>query len=157
MRQSDPIVSLALVTALLFTVASPSAYAGVEADKAAIAARLEAWSDAFNARDASQTCDLFSADLLSTVRGRPDEGRDAVCRRIAVALADRNLTMRYAPDIEEVIVSGDLAVVRIVWSVTVQDGPRSTVSKEPGIDVFRREADGRWRILRFLAFSNAPD
>ena len=48
------------------------------------------------------------------MRGRSDEGRDGVCRRIAAALADRGLTMRYAPQIEEILVSGDLAVVRLV-------------------------------------------
>ena len=100
------------------------AFADAADDKAAITARLEAWADAFNARDAIRTCDLFSADLVSTMRGRPDEGRDAVCRRIAAALADRHLTMRYAPEIEEMLVSGDLAVVRLVWLMTVQRGPR---------------------------------
>ena len=54
------------------------AFADAADDKAAITARLEAWADAFNARDAIRTCDLFSADLVSTMRGRPDEGRDAV-------------------------------------------------------------------------------
>ena len=133
------------------------AFADAADDKAAISARLEAWADAFNARDAIRTCDLFSADLVSTMRGRPDEGRDAVCRRIAAALADRHLTMRYAPEIKEILVSGDLAVVRLVWLMTVQRGPTPAVSKEPGLDVFRREPDGQWRIVRFLAFSDAPD
>ena len=91
------------------------------------------------------------------MRGRPDEGRDAVCRRIASALADRGATLRYTPDIEEILVSGDLAVVRLVWTVTIQRGPSPAVTKEPGLDVFRREPDGQGRIIRFLAYSNAPD
>ena len=95
--------------------------------------------------------------MVSTMSGRPDEGRDAVCARIVKTLADRSLTLRYAPDIQEIIVSGDLAVVRLVWSATVKRGPTPVVSKEPGLDVFRREADGQWRIIRFLAFSDAPD
>ena len=36
-------------------------------------------------------------------------------------------------------------------------GPTARVTKEPGLDVFRRQPDGRWAISRFLAFSNAPD
>jgi uncharacterized protein (TIGR02246 family) len=153
-------VSTACLTGLLGLGAafSPApAFSDAAADKAAIAARLTAWADAFNARDSSRTCDLFSADLISTMRGRPDERRDALCSRIAAALADRGGVIRYAPEIEEIIVSGDLAVVRLVWSVTVQRGPAPAVSQEPGLDVFRREADGKWRIIRFLAFSNAPD
>ena len=146
-----------LFAGLLAALAPAPALADAEADKAAIAARLGAWAEAFNARDASRSCDLFAADLVSSMRGRPDEGRDAVCRRIASALADRGVTLRYTPDIEEILVSGDLAVVRLVWAVTIQRGPSPAVTKEPGLDVFRREPDGQWRIFRFLAYSNAPD
>lgn len=149
--------STAGLIGLLMAPAPAPAAADAAADQAAIAARLAAWTDAFNARDAARACELFSADLTSTMRGRPDEGRDAVCARIAKTLADRSLSLRYAPDILEIIVSGDLAVVRLVWSATVKRGPRPVVSKEPGLDVFRREADGQWRITRFLAFSDAPD
>ena len=146
-----------LFAGFLAALAPAPALAGAEADRAAIAARLEAWAGAFNARDASRTCDLFAPDLVSTMRGRPDAGRDAVCRRIAAALADRSVTIRYAPDIEEILVGGDLAVARLVWTVTIQRGPSPAVSREPGLDVFRREPDGQWRIIRFLAYSNAPD
>ena len=54
--------------------------------------------------------------------------------------------------------SGDLAVVRLVWTASVRRrGPLPRVTKEPGLDVFRRQPDGRWAISRFLAFSNALD
>ena len=91
------------------------------------------------------------------MRGRPDEGREAVCRRIASTLANRNLSLRYAAKIEEIILSGDLAVVRLVWSLTTRQGAKVVAWEEPGLDVFRREADGKWRIFRFLAFSTARD
>jgi uncharacterized protein (TIGR02246 family) len=146
-----------LLFACLAAGAIGPAQANVEADKAAIAARLTDWTAAFNARDAAAVCDLFAPDLVSTMRGRRDEGRDAVCKRIAAALADRSMEMRYAPDIEEIVVSGDLAFVRVVWTVTVERGATKRVSTEPGLDVFRRQPDGRWRIARFLAFSNEPD
>ncbi len=161
MRRLDLLArSLLGATALagLSTVLAPaSADADVEADKAAIAARLKAWADAFNARDAAEACDIFTPDLVATVRGAPKRGRDAVCAQIASALADRTRTLRYAPDIEEILVSGDLAVVRLVWTLTVARGPTPAVQKEPGLDVFRRGPDGRWSIIRFLAYSNAPD
>jgi uncharacterized protein (TIGR02246 family) len=135
-----------------------SARAEVEADKAAIAARLEDFAAAFNARDALRACGVFAPDLISTMRGRPDNDRDAICKRIATALADRAKDTLYAPDIREIIVSGDLAVVRLVWNVTFRRAGRVTgAAKEPGLDVFRRQPDGSWAISRFLAFSNEPD
>ena len=140
---------------LLLWLAPAAAGAAGDADRAAITARLLEWTEAFNARDASKSCDLFSADLISTMRGRPDEGRDAVCQRIATALTDQNVSLRYAARIEEIILSGDLAVVRLVWSVATRRGAKVASWEEPGLDVFRREADGKWRIFRFLAFSTA--
>ena len=41
------------------------------------------------------------------------------------------------------------------WSAP--HGGTKRVSTEPGLDVFRREPDGLWRIVRFLAFSTEPD
>jgi uncharacterized protein (TIGR02246 family) len=148
---------IARLAGLVAVTAIGSAQADVEADKAAIAARLQDFTAAFNARDAAGACDIFAPDLVSTMRGRPDNGREAVCTRIAAALADRSKTMRYAPDIEEIIVSGDLAVVRLIWNVAETEGGATRVSKEPGLDVFRRQPDGKWSIARFLAFSNEPD
>ena len=146
-------LAFALATAWLCA----EAQADVESDKVAIAARLAAFTAAFNARDAEGACEIFAPDLVSTMRGRADNDRDAVCKRIAKTLADRGVDMHYSPDIEEIIVSGDLAVVRLVWNVSIRRGPAPAVSKEPGFDVFRRQPDGRWSISRFLAFSNAPD
>jgi hypothetical protein len=69
-------MAAALATLLAALALAPApALADTAADKAAIAARIEAWAGAFNARDAIRTCVLFSADLVSTMRGRPDEGR----------------------------------------------------------------------------------
>lgn len=64
------------------------------ADKAAIAGRLQHWAEAFNARDAAASCDLFAPDLIATMRGLPERG--CVCAQLAAALADRNKRMRYA-------------------------------------------------------------
>jgi ketosteroid isomerase-like protein len=49
-----------------------------------------------------------------------------------------------------VIVDRDMAIVRLTWTLTVTPG--DIMSIEPGLDVFRREADGRWRIIRYMAY-----
>jgi uncharacterized protein (TIGR02246 family) len=138
---------------LLAAAPVPSAFADVEPDKAAIAARLQRWTEAFNARDATRTCDLFAPDLVASVRGAPDRGRDAICAQIAAALAHPKRRSTYAAEIREILVSGNLAVVRLVWTLNVQTGEATHTSQEPGIDVFRREPNGSWAIIRYLAFS----
>jgi uncharacterized protein (TIGR02246 family) len=146
----------ALLLGLTVLVDAPApAFTEDKGVAAIIVARLTDWAEAFNARDISRTCDLFSVDLISTMRGRPDEGREAVCGRIAKALAGRRSSIRYTLKVREIIVRDDIALVRLVWQVKTGIGAINRVSYEPGIDIFRREADGNWRIIRFLAFSVA--
>lgn len=141
---------------MLAAAAVSCAFADVEADKAAIAARLQRWAEAFNAHDATRTCDLFAPDLIASVRGQPDRGHDAICAQIAAALAPPTRKFSYTPDIREIIVSGDLAVVRIVWTLTVENSGATHTSLEPGVDIFRRQPNGSWAIIRYLVFSNDP-
>lgn len=119
-------------------------------EAAAIRARLDEWTRQFNDRDAAGACELFSRGLVSEVQGHGEAGYETRCRLITTALENPDRRFRYEADIKEVIVSGDLAVVRLVWTLTVSPG--ETASVEPGLDVFRKEADGRWRIIRFMSY-----
>ena len=72
-------------------------------------------------------------------------------------LGDRDLQLHYEPPaIHEVIVEGDLAVVRLTWTITVTVGGETETTDEEGMDVFRRQPDGRWSIARYIAFPTAP-
>ena len=45
-------------------------------------------------------------------------------------------------------------LVRLTWTSTVTGGPEGDVkSVEPGMDIFRRQPDGSWKIMRYLAYS----
>jgi uncharacterized protein (TIGR02246 family) len=133
------------------------ALADVKSDKMAITGRLQHWAEAFNARDAAAACDLFAPDLIATIRGTPERGRAAVCAQLALVLADPNKQLHYTPDIREIIISGNLAVVRLVWTLTEQRGSMIHKSEEAGIDIFRKQRDGSWVISRYLTFSTDPD
>ncbi|MFO1058443.1 MAG: nuclear transport factor 2 family protein [Dongiaceae bacterium] len=95
--------------------------AKAEADAAAIRAALEGWTADFNAGRADRVCDLFAPDLQSRFRGAPPRGFEALCSNMKRALADPQ--HRYANRLEllEIIVSGDLAAVRLIWHGTVRD------------------------------------
>jgi steroid delta-isomerase len=72
------------------------------------------------------------------------------------SLNDVTRSYTYNLDIKEILVFGDTAVVRLVWTLTVknkQDG-RETTSVEPGMDLFRKQSDGRWRIIRYMAYEH---
>lgn len=121
-------------------------------DAADIRSRLENWAKAFNEGDIEAACGLFSKDLISMIQGQGEAGYDARCALLTKVLRDPKRQFRYSPDISEVIVANDLAVVRLTWTLTVSPGME--VSTESGLDIFRKEPDGVWRIIRFMAFDN---
>ena len=93
----------------------------------------------FNAGKADAVCSLFARDLRYDFRGYPERDYDDICTRLRRSLADEGKTYAYALDIREIIVSGDIAVVRLVWALTVTLGNGQKVtSVEPGMDVLRK-------------------
>ena len=115
-----------------------------------IRTRLETWVDDFNSGRTETVCDLFSVNAISQFRGQPERDYAAICELLQDSLADQARDYHYALDIREIIVEGDLAVVRLTWTLFIT--PLNVTSIERGIDVLRREADGKWRIIRYLAY-----
>ena len=77
-----------------------------------------------------------------------------VCGQLLGSLADQSRKYAYDVTIKEIIVSGDLAAVRLVWTLTVRRPGQvgGTATTEPGLDLFRRQGDGTWKIVRYLAY-----
>jgi uncharacterized protein (TIGR02246 family) len=136
-----------LALALLLGAAACSA-APRQDDAAVIRAALTTWMEDFNAGRADRLCDLFARDLRFDFRGQPERGYAEMCAQLQRAVAAKRFS--YAVRINEVLVFGDTAIVRLRWRLTT-DGE---ASDEPGLDVFSRQADGRWRIVRYLGFED---
>ena len=47
-----------------------------------------------------------------------------------------------------------MAIVRLVWTSKLShpDSGQVIETKEPGLDVFRRQPDRMWRISRYMAY-----
>lgn len=114
--------------------------------------RIEKWTDDFNNGRREASCDLFSKTLKSDVQGQGEADYATRCALISKAIDDPQRDFRYSVDIKEIGVEGDLAFVRLDWTLTIL--PEGTTSLEPGIDIFRREADGVWRIVRYMSFES---
>lgn len=111
----------------------------------AIRATLAAWTEDFNAGRADRICDLFAPDLRYDYRGFPERGFSDICRLLRASLGDRTRSYTYALQIKEILMADDLAVVRLVWTLTVRPAGATDggeVSQEPGLDVFRRNPAG---------------
>ena len=125
--------------------------------EAAIRAALAKWTEDFNAGRAQAVCDLFAPDLRYDFRGFPERDYRNICKQLRESLRDTTKKYSYSLDIREILVAGDLAVVRLVWTLTITLGDgREVTSVEPGMDVFRRQPDGSWKIIRYIAYE-APE
>lgn len=148
------------LAALSVLMAISSGSTGLRAadDPAAhILAALERWRVDFNARRAAHICDLFAPSLRYDFQGLPEQNYTLLCDRLHRALANHTKSFQYGLHIKEIIVSGSLAVVRLTWIATVtgSDG-RSTTEDEPGLDVFQRQPNGSWKIIRYVAYPENP-
>ncbi len=143
-------VAAALIAAAL-AIAPAAAQPSAEAE---IRAAFAQWTDDFNARRADKVCDLFARSLISNYRGVPERGYDRQCQILNEALTARDRRYHYALTIKEILVFGEIAIARIVWTLTIREAAtgKDTVVIEPGLDVFRRDADGKWRIFRYIAY-----
>ena len=149
MRRLAPFVAIALTA-----TSAATALADSDADKAAIVQRLQQWTAAFNAKDRAGTCDLFAPDLVYSIPETVRGSRETMCSNLAALQARTDIRLHYAnPDIHEILLAGDVAVVRLTWTLTTEVGDRRDTTTEEGMDIFRRQPDGRWSIARFIAFT----
>lgn len=136
---------------LVFLVLAGPAAAGD--DEAQIRQRLLDWREAFNARDAAGACDLFAPDLVYSVPEVIHGSQKTMCDNFARVFAKPGLTLTYAePVIHEMIMSDDIAIVRLTWTLATEADGKTETTTEEGMDIFARQPDGRWSISRFIAF-----
>jgi len=143
--------------ALCFAFTSPAAQAD-SAAQAEIRTALTQWTADFNAGNADKVCGLFAPDLIAQYRGQPERDYNALCGVLKRSLSDRSKSYQYSLVIKEILVAGDLAVVRLVWTLKVQrkDSGPEIISDEPGMDIFQRQPDGSWKISRYIAYEAPP-
>jgi ketosteroid isomerase-like protein len=122
-----------------------------------IRAALEKWTSAFNDRDEQQVCDIFAPDVIANYEGEPERDYASLCKVLQTAVQDRERTYRYSLKINDILVYGDSAVVRLVWTLEIDKvGALKEIIEEPAIDIFRLQTDGRWKISRYLAYTSSP-
>jgi len=126
------------------------------AEQNQIRMELEKWKLDFNSGDTSQVCSIFAPDLISNFRGQPEDTYNSLCANLQMALGDPAKTYHYDLEIKEILVSGDIAVVRLVWTLTLRskNGAPDETTHEPGMDIFRRQPDGSWKISRYMAYES---
>ena len=144
--------------AVLMLVAVTGQGAGRDADVEAIRALGDQWLKAYETRDADAVAALFTKDAWVMPRGRPPlKGRDAIRASVAASSDRRKITLWIEE--EELVVTGDWAWTIGAFTITLgspEDDQPPVSSSGRAMLIYKREADGDWRIHRDMD-TPAPD
>lgn len=152
----------ALAAAALTGIAACSrpasgAPADAAADEAAIRAILDSATAAHAAGDAQRLAALFTDDAVFMRDGDTAiSGRAALEGYIGSVFAANVSTAAIRP--VEIQVSGDWAFARtsVSGALTPKDGRPPVQFDLKEIAIYRRQADGRWKVARLIGNGNRP-
>ncbi|CAN5394863.1 SgcJ/EcaC family oxidoreductase [soil metagenome] len=133
----------------------PGSGSDTSRDEIAIVDALRQWPVDFDAEHLDAVCGLFADDVVLVYPNSADRGHDQFCDQMRINFADPTKKFSYAaPDIRDVRIDGDLGAVRLIWTLTVRDASGRVLETvaEDGVDVFRRQPDGSWKIVVSHAF-----
>lgn len=118
------------------------------ADTAAIRAAIQQTAAAINAHDVDGVMAHYAKDVQVSYPGIPDTRYDEFYASYRQMMGPA-VTTHTTPTIEEIAVSGDLAMIRMTWdtTITAKDTGRVTTRKARDLQVWRREKDG-WKFAR---------
>lgn len=117
--------------------------------------RLYRWPYDFNNKNLSGVCSLFASDVIATYPDVKDRNYIEMCNHFAKIFSDASKEFHYEqPQIEQVLISQDLVVVRLTWTLSILDKNTANVThiQERGLDVFKKQSDGTWKIAISYAY-----
>jgi ketosteroid isomerase-like protein len=144
---------------IAISASGASAQTRHERDVETLRAAIVRSGEAFNAGDHAAMMAPVARDLVLTYPGIPDMGYDSLSAGYRQMVnRPAGVTARTIPTVEEILVSGDMAVIRINWTTTVTETSpaRSATRQMRDMQVWRREADGSWKFFRGMHFRNPP-
>lgn len=118
-------------------------------DEQAIRQLVERWIGATREGDVDAVLKLMAPDVLFLVAGQPPmQGREAFARSLNAVLADNVIDS--VSQIDEIVVSGDLAYCRTRLSVTVTSKHGKLPLQRTGhtLSILRKGSDGLWQLTR---------
>lgn len=109
--------------------------------------RLEGWLAAFDAHG-SQVDDSF----------RPITGREAITAHMGSFFADAANALTWTPDEARLSEGGRLGTTTGRWTMTRREpsGTTTVVATGRYFDVWRKQADGTWKLLYDVGDADAP-
>jgi ketosteroid isomerase-like protein len=151
-----------LVACLLIAISTLGAQANAqeapsanEKDVATLRSAILRSAESFNKGDADAIMSQYARDIVLSYPGLPDLGYDTLVENYReMVKRPPGVTVHTSPTIEEILVSGDLALIRLMWTTTTTEAspPRQASRRMKDFQVWRRESDGTWKFARGMHF-----
>jgi ketosteroid isomerase-like protein len=124
------------------------------ADLAAIRKQWSEWTAAYAAHDLAKTMEILDRDVIFSFQGAPDQNYSDLEKGYKDEFSEPDNKRVWVPQFEEFECSGNLGFVRSTWVLKQNDGTGAAkeLAKNRGVDLFRRDANGRWKIFRSLNY-----
>jgi uncharacterized protein (TIGR02246 family) len=153
-----PVTALVLLTAC--TQAPPPPPPDTRAaDEKAIRDQETAAEQAWNAKDVDKVVALYADDATLMLPNAPGmTGKAAIGAAFKGAIADPNFALSIQNTSAEASKSGDLGFVRGSYTVHASDPKTKKATMEKGnyVIVYKKQADGSWKIVADTAIPEAP-
>lgn len=115
------------------------------AAEASIRSALQQWVEAANRQDFNAALKIWAPDLIGWYPGIPDA---SYAQYAGYATnPPKQAPATYKLSIDEVMVSGPMAVARVTWNVS-GSGYSSSIRS---IEVWKKQPDGSWKVSRYLS------
>lgn len=121
----------------------------MSADEQQIRQLIERWLSATRDGDVDTVLGLMAPDVIFLVAGQPPmHGRDAFAKSLDTVLS--NNVIESVSEIDEVVVSGDLAYCRTRLAVTITSKHGNLPLQRTGhtLSILRKGSDGKWQLTR---------
>lgn len=145
---------LACATAMAQSAEAVDATPLTTGDTYAVRASIDKWMEALSARDAKAAQGHVADGALGVYQGAvADYDAEALARSLALTFKSQGEKGSWSNEIEEILGSGDIAVVRSKRTLTRSADSGSSASLTLRLlEVYTRHSDGTWRLSRFLGF-----
>jgi uncharacterized protein (TIGR02246 family) len=121
-------------------------------DEEALREAIARSAAAFNSNDAEAIISQYAPDAILSYPGLPDLDYETLKKSYAAMVNRPAGSAHTTPTIEEVLVSGDLGVIRVMWTTTTPEGTRQMKD----LQVWRRDGDGTWKFARGMHYRMPP-
>ena len=148
---------IVLIVGIFFSLFFSHAYAEKDKEVKVLFEQIfNKWTEAFNHKDLQATCDLFSRSLVADYQGAPQKNYSSLCENFKNIFQKSSSRYHYRFKLHDVHRSGNMASVRVTWYLDrYEKGEHVSETQDEGIDIFEKNKEGKWKIVRFLSYMNA--